>query len=341
MARRVLETARDQVAALVSGVEPEGVVFVSGGTEANNTVIDSFARKELITVIAAPVEHSSVLEPLRSRCSDRVSWIRVDSSGLVDPDDARRKASAARGPVLLVLQAVNSETGVIQPFEEVLASVRAARPDTFIHLDAAQAVGRIPLEVSVSAVNSVSFSGHKLHGPLGTGVLMVRDIAGADLRPLLLGGGQERGLRSGTPNVPGIAGLGVAAQIRVETFEAANRHMRHLRDDFEKAVVGGLDGAVAVNGGAAPRVSNTSNLRFRSIDGMRLLAHLDAAGVMASQGSACSSGRPEASQVLRSMGLTEYDAFSSLRFSFSVLNTEQDAREAAEIVVSVARTIAQ
>jgi cysteine desulfurase len=340
-ARCLLESARARVAELVPGVEPESIIFLSGGTEANNMVIGSFAQNESVTFLAAPVEHSSVIEPLRIRCLDRVSWLGVDSCGRVDPDDARRKAAAAIGPVLLAVQAVNSETGVIQPVSEVVDAVRAVRPDTFIHLDAAQGVGRIRLDRWAAFVDSVSFSGHKIHGPHGTGVLMLRDGEPGDLRPLLLGGGQERGLRSGTPNVPGLTGLGIAAHVRAETFDEANRHMRQLRDSFETAVIDGLDGMVTINGGEALRVSNTSNLRFHSKDGMQLLAHLDAAGVMASQGSACSSGRPEPSRVLRAMGLTERQAFSSLRFSFSVLNSEQDARAAADIVVSVVRKVAQ
>jgi cysteine desulfurase len=157
----------------------------------------------------------------------------------------------------------------------------------------------------------------------------------------VLGGGQERGLRSGTPNVPGIVGLGVAARTRMCSFDAANGKMFELRDRFEEAVLRGLGELVLINGGDAERVSNTSNLRFRSIDGMQLLAHLDAAGVMASQESACSSGRPEPSRVLRAMGLSESDAFSSLRFSFSILNAAEDALAAADIVNSVVRKLVQ
>jgi cysteine desulfurase len=338
-ARRLMEAARDQVSELIAGVAPESIIFLSGGTEANNMVIGSFIQIEPVTFLVAPVEHSSVIEPLRIRCPDWVSWLHVDSSGRVDPDDARRKAIDATGRVVLVLQAVNSETGVIQPVDNVVDAVRSVRPDTFVHLDAAQGVGRTRLDRWAASVDSLSLSGHKIHGPPGTGALVLRDCEPGSLRPLLLGGGQERGLRSGTPNVPAIAGLGVAARIRAETFDEANHHMRHLRDTFETAVIDGLNGVVSVNGGAAARVSNTSNLQFRSIDGMQLLAQLNAAGVMASQGSACSSGRPEPSRVLQAMGLTERQAFSSLRFSFSVLNTEQDAREAADIVVSVGRNL--
>jgi cysteine desulfurase len=339
-ARRLMETARDQVSELVPGFGPENIIFVSSGTESNNTVIGSFVDVERATFLTAPIEHSSVVEPLRIRCPERVAWLDVDSCGRVDPDNARRKAAHASGPLLLLLQAVNSETGVIQPLEDVLDAVRAVRPEIFIHVDAAQGVGRIRLDGGTLTVDSISFSGHKIHGPLGTGALVLRDGPG-NLRPLLLGGGQERGLRSGTPNVPGITGFGVAAHIRAEVFDQANQHMSELRNTFEMAVMDGLQGMVSINGADAARVSNTSNLQFRSMNGMQLLAQFDAAGVMASQGSACSSGRPEPSRVLRAMGLTEHQAFSSLRFSFSVLNTVQDAREAADIVVSIVRKIRQ
>ncbi|WP_084802087.1 cysteine desulfurase family protein [Bradyrhizobium sp. Ec3.3] len=338
-ARRLVEAARDNVSQLIGGMDPESIIFLSGGTEANNTVIGSFLPQQTSTFLVAPVEHASVIEPLLNWGSDRVSWLKVDSCGRVDPDSAREKALEARGPIILLLQAVNSETGVIQPVDEVVQSVRAVRPEAFVHLDAAQGVGRIRLDRWAALVNSLSFSGHKIHGPLGTGALVIDDRI--DLRPLILGGGQERGLRSGTVNVPGLVGLGVAARIRTEMFDEAQDHMRRLRDSFEAIVSDGSSVRVHVNGGEAARVSNTSNLQFNSMDGMQLLAHLDAAGVMASQGSACSSGRPAPSRVLRAMGLSERDAFSSLRFSFSVLNTDEDARDAADIVNSVVRRIDQ
>ncbi len=340
-ARRVVETARDRICDLVTGAEPESIIFVSGGTEANNSVIESFVRDPLASFVAAPVEHSSVYEPLRNRCANRVSWTRVDSSGRIDADDVRRAVERApSGPVLLVVQAANSETGVIQPVAEIVRAARAVRPDTFIHLDAAQGIGRVPLSVNDVGINTLSFSGHKLHGPAGTGALVI--ASGEEmLRPFILGGGQEQGLRSGTLNVPGIVGLGVAAQKRAAQLNSANDHMGRLRDAFEAIVQDGLGRAVAVNGALALRVSNTSNLCFRSVDAMQLLACLDAHGIMASQGSACSAGRPEPSRVLRGMGLTEQEAFSSVRFSFSVLNTIADAQEGAAIVVSAARKLAQ
>jgi cysteine desulfurase len=141
------------------------------------------------------------------------------------------------------------------------------------------------IDGNILSADSISFSGHKIHGPLGTGALVLRDSRPYNLQPLLLGGGQERGMRSGTPNVSGIIGLGVAAHIRAEIFDHANRHMRELRDSFETAVMDGLHGMVSINGAEAARVSNTSNLQFHSMDGMQLLAQFDAAGLMASQGS--------------------------------------------------------
>ncbi|MCP1728905.1 cysteine desulfurase [Bradyrhizobium elkanii] len=319
---------------------PESVFFVSGGTEANNTVISSFVRQyPSVTFLVAPVEHSSIIEPLLNWCPDRISWLAVDSCGRIDPHSAQQKAPQAGGPVVALLQGANSETGVIQPVAEIAEAIRSVRQDAFIHLDAAQAVGRIRTDGWSSSVDSISFSGHKIHGPHGTGALVVNEHT--SLRPFILGGGQEHGFRSGTPNVSGIVGLGIAARERIKSFEEANGHMLKLRTKFEEAVTCALGQSVRINGAEALRVSNTSNLQFCSIDGMQLLAHLDAAGVMASQGSACSSGRPEPSRVLRAMGLSEGQAFSSLRFSFSVLNTEEDAVVAADIIASVVKRLTQ
>ncbi len=336
-ARRSLETAREQVAGLLGAAEPETVYFVSGGTEANNTVVASFARRDAPpTFLLAAVEHPSIIEPTLALAPNRVCWLSVDENGRIDVESARRCARQAAGDVVVLVQSVNSETGVIQPVGDVVGAVRSVREDAFIHLDAAQGVGRIHLEVAKS-FDSIGFSGHKIHGPHGSGVLVLADRSRLD--PLLMGGGQESGVRSGTQNVAGAVGLGVAARLRSQSFDEANQHMRTLRDRFERSIADALGDRVKINGATSPRVSNTTNLRFEGVDGMQLLAQLDAAGVMASQGSACASGRPEPSRVLRAMGLSEDEAYSSLRFSFSVLNGPGDATEAAEIVVATARRL--
>lgn len=213
------------------------------------------------------------------------------------------------------------------------------RPDALFHSDAAQAVGRVPLDLTAAGADAVSFSGHKLHGPHGTGALILADPDEDRLAPLVRGGGQERGLRSGTHNLPGAAGLGLAAAIRARSFNVATERMRAARDAFERELAACAPHLV-VNGAAAPRLPNTSNIRFPGRDGMEVLARLDALGVACSQGSACSSGRPEPSHVLRAMGFTEAEAFGSIRFSFSAANTVEEGQSAARAVARALEMIA-
>jgi cysteine desulfurase len=342
-ARRAVERAREQLGGLVEGSFVEDIVFVSGGTEANNTVLRHFDALGEVIFLAARVEHASVLRPLaRADVDGRVAWLDVDSLGRVDPQGVGRAASRGRADRrrVLAVQAANGETGVVQPVEEVVREFRAVFGDGFVLLDAAQAVGRIPLHLNSMSVDAVSFSGHKLHGPHGTGALILTNPE-TTVSPLLLGGGQERGLRSGTLNLPGIVGFGVAARRRREDFLSCVARLRELRDSFEYRLKERLGNRVAFNGAGAERVPNTSNVRFAGVDGMRLLARLDDRGVMASQGSACSSGTPEPSATLTAMGLSPRDAFSSLRFSFSILNDIGEALGAADIAAELVREIAQ
>lgn len=335
-ARAVLEAARDGICELVRGAYPEGVRFTSGGTEANNTVLlGGEPASAWRCVITSAVEHASVLRPAEAlaRRGGRLRVLPVGPDGLIDPDAVRRAAAEAPpGPLLLSVQWANSETGVIQPIADLVAALRSVRPDAFVHGDVAQAVGRMPVDLAATGVDAVAFSGHKVHGPHGTGALVLADPDEGRISPLLLGGGQEHGFRSGTHNLPGIAGLGLAAAMRARSLDAAAAHMRSVRDAFEEELATLVPEAV-VNGASAPRLPNTSNVRFPGSDGMEIVARLDALGVACSQGSACSSGKPEPSHVLRAMGLSEADAYSSVRFSFSTLNNTDEALRAARAVV--------
>jgi cysteine desulfurase len=341
-ARHEVEAARDCVASLFEGSFPEDMIFTSGGTEANNIVLRHFEDIGA-TFLASRTEHASILRPLeRADADGRVIWIDVDSSGRVDPQSVRdgaRRAPRNRKTVLAI-QAANSETGVLQQVAAIVSEFRAALDNTYVLLDAAQAVGRVRLLASDLDVDAVTFSGHKLHGPQGMGALMLIN-PGERISPLVRGGGQEQGMRSGTLNVPGIVGFGVAAALRREKFLPEVSKLRELRDAFEERLRERLGSSVAFNGASAPRVPNTSNIRFSGVDGMRLLALLDECGVMASQGFACSSGRPEPSSTLRAMGLSSQDAFSSLRFSFSIMNDMEEALEAANIAAGIAGVIRQ
>ena len=337
-ARKILERARDAASAMLPGVEPEDVILTSGGTEASNTVLGSADRDS--TIIMTSVEHPATTQPAeraRHRGTTLVV-VPVDEGGLADPAAFRlATARVSTQKLYASIQWANGETGVIQPVGEIVDAVKATRPDAVVHVDAAQAVGRIRTP-GLTGITALSWSGHKLHGPQGTGVLALGTGADAKIPALIAGGGQERGWRSGTQNVAGAAGLAAALEARSASFEEAVERMRALRDAFETRILEALPHAV-VNGGNrdVPRTPNTTNIRFPGTDGMWLVAQLDAAGIRCSQGSACSSGRPAASHVLRAMGIDEESAYASVRFSFSVLNTEEEVERAADTIADLVK----
>ncbi|CAO4157161.1 Cysteine desulfurase [Methylorubrum extorquens] len=325
--------ARDSVVELIGGVFPEDVIFTSGCTEANNTVVSS-ARAAGAALITTAVEHPSLLRAAEAFRADggMLDVLPVDGKGLIDLATLETRLRTLHGPILLSIQAANSETGVIQPIAEIAALV-ATRSDVVFHSDGAQAFGKTPLILGRGlGPDLVSVSGHKLHAPMGVGALLLRE-GETRLNPLLLGGDQEGGRRAGTQALPLIAGFGAACRDRSTAFSADVARMRQLRDRLEAGVLTALR-CVKINGEGAPRLPNTSNMHFPNIEAMALVAMLDAAGVLASQGSACHSRRPEPSPVLTAMGLSETDAYSSVRFSVSPLNTESEIEAAISIIVS-------
>lgn len=326
--KRLLSIAREQVATLL-GCVSDAVTFTSGATESNNAVI-AMARRAGLRVVCSAGDHASILETaLHSAPDDRAtSVIGLDRRGLVDLAELEA-VLACKPQSLVALHWVNSETGVIQPVARIVEIAR--RHAAVILIDAAQAVGRLPIDAAALDVDYLTLSGHKLHAPQGTGALFTKP--GATPPILLYGGGQERGYRAGTENLPGIVGLGVACEARRQHLAGDIAQMAALRDRFETAVLTRCDDVV-VNGSVA-RVPNTSNLRFSGVDGQALVAQLDRKGIACSQASACSSHRPEPSAVLRAMRLSEEEAFQSVRFSFSILNTEDEVDQAIEIVQSV------
>lgn len=329
-ARRALEANREIVAEFIDA-PPEKVIFVSGGTEANNTVISSFGRKcSAGRLVISSIEHSSVLQAANAmeRAGIAVDYVSVDSNGQVDPaglEDMLRKPAD-----LVSIQWVNSETGVIQAIPELLEVCRE-RGIPF-HTDAAQAVGKIPVSIEDTPVDFLTFTGHKLHAPAGIGAIYVSNPG--CLHSIMYGGDHEFGKRPGTENMIGIAGLATAIAIRKKKFEDAVTHMRNLRDHFERRLLERIPDVI-VNGARASRVCNTSNIRFPGIDGQALVAQLDRLGLCCSQTSACMAHKPQPSHVLRAMGLSENEAFSSVRFSFSVLNTIEEVERAIDLIQSI------
>lgn len=338
-ARELGATARDHVADLVGCAFPETIVFTSGGTEANNLALAAYPWDEHLTLIVPSVEHASILKPAEAaeRLGVDLRVLPVDADGLLDVDALDEAVASARDNLIVSIQWANSETGVIQPLASLLGRIRDRRA-AFLHSDAVQAVGRIPIDVEAVGLDALSLSGHKLHGPAGIGALVPASSGEIPLRPLLHGGGQQRGIRPGTEPIPLIVGLGAAMRDRAISFDADVAHLRGLRDLFEARVAEALP-EIVVNGSGAPRLANTSNIRFPDVDGSALVARLDDGGVHCSQGSACSSGRPHPSHVLLAMGLPEREAYASVRFAFSVTNTEDEVCRAAGMVAMTARAL--
>jgi cysteine desulfurase len=344
-ARAAIETARRQVAALI-GAAPAEIVFLSGGTEADNFAIRGIAEAHCQHgrhIITTSIEHPAVLATCEALASlgFSVTYLPVSQTGLVSAEDVRRCLTDQT--ILISVMHANNETGVIQPIEEiarVVAQERAAgRNHLHFHTDAVQSVGKLPIDVKRLGVDLLSLSGHKIHGPKGVGALYIRK--GTRIARLIHGGNHERGRRAGTENVPGIVGLGRAAELaRVQLDERIAR-MRQLRDYLEREVMARIPN-VQVNGDPQRRVPNISNLSFDGVDGESLLIALDLKGVAVSTGSACSSGSLEPSHVLTAMGLPRQRIRASLRFSLSAYTTRDEidyAVSALEEVVTRLRQI--
>lgn len=324
LARKAIEHAREQVAALL-GALPDEIVFTSGGTESVNAALHS------LSTLAGPgaavvsvIEHSAVL-----RCVEHLpqatTLVAVDAGGRLD---LAAFAESLDGAAWVSIMTANNETGVLQPLREVVELAR--QRGLPVHTDAIQAAGKIPLDVREPAVDLLSLSAHKFHGPKGVGALYVR--RGLRFEPWLRGGGQEAGRRSGTENTAGIVGMGAAAA-------AAHRHLADpaaqplsaLRDAFEAAVLATTTG-ITVNGDVSQRLPNTSHLSFQHCDAAGLLILLDEAGVACSAGSACLTGKQQPSHVQLAMGIPAARAKTSLRVSWSRLNTLPEALAAAQAV---------
>ena len=327
-ARAAVERARESVARLL-GCRAAEVVFTSGGTEADNLAIFGLVKPD-DHVITSQVEHHAVLNAckrLEERGSE-VTYLHVDRQGLVDPDELR-KAITPKTKLVSVMMA-NNETGVLQPVEEV--GRIAAEADVYFHTDAVQAAGKVPIEVKKIGCDLLSISGHKFHGPQGTGAMYLR--RGTLIEPLFFGGNHERQRRAGTENLPGIIGLGCAAEIAMRGFnDGSVQRIAELRDRLESTLLDEdkID-AAGVNSGGARRVPNTSNIFFDHIEGEAMVIALDLKGLAVSTGAACSSGAIEPSHVLTAMGLPPERARASIRFSLGKQNTEEDVEFALSVI---------
>jgi cysteine desulfurase len=331
-ARAAVDRARESVAALI-GAMPAEIVFTSGGTEADNLAIfgvvaaSTAARRHIIT---SAIEHHAVLNACQAleKQGIAVTFVPVGRDGMVDPDDIRR---ALRPETILTsVMHTNNELGTIQAIEEI--GKITANADVYFHCDAVQAAGKLPLDVNRLGVDLLSISAHKMYGPKGAGALFLR--SGTPLEPQFHGGHHERDRRPGTENVPGIAGLGMAAELARQNLTAGTERITELRDRLEAALLAAIP-FLRPNGGPTGRVGNTTNLTFAGAGGEALLIALDLEGVAVSTGAACSSGAVEPSHVLLAAGLSPDEARSSLRFSLGRPTTAEEIEYAIAVVPAV------
>jgi len=329
-ARRAVEDARAQVAALV-GAEPAEIVFTGGGSESDNTALRGVAAKSRpprLGIVCSAIEHHAVLNTARAlRDEGRpLATARVGEDGALDLDDLAGRIGGTTALVSIML--ANNETGVLQPVAEAARVAHAA--GALVHCDAVQAAGKVPVEVRTLDVDLLTLSAHKLYGPKGVGALYVR--RGTPMAPLLRGGGQERNRRAGTENVAGVVGFGRAAFLARQALETEAARLAALRDRLEARLL-------AIPGtrrnGEGPRVPNTANVSFDGLDAEALLIALDLEGVAASTGAACAAGGIEPSHVLRAMGLPPERVQSSLRLSLGRPTTEADIDRAADVIEAV------
>ena len=328
-ARAAVEGAREQVAELLN-CRPAEVVFTSGGTEGDNFALFGLVKPG-DHVITSAIEHHAVLNASKrlESIGCEVTYLPVDGQGLVDPNDVKR--TIRPNTKLITIIFANNETGVLQEVKEI--GKIAAEADVYFHTDAVQAAGKVPIDVKEIGCDLLTLTAHKMHGPLGTGALFVRK--GTLLQPMIYGGRHERARRAGTENLPGIVGLGEAAEIARNGFsDGSVQKMASLRDRLENTVIENVD-QVSLNSAGAPRVPNTSNIVFDCLEGEAMVIALDLKGLSVSTGAACSSGAIEPSHVLTAMGLSPDRARASIRFSLGKQNTPDDIDFALQLIPEV------
>ena len=334
--RRAVDEARSQVASLM-GADPDEIIFTSGATESINTVLSGMLQRfGSGSIMGTTTDHDAVLHALaqgNNRTLPPSTLCPVDQQGVID--QSVWKERLASGSVCGVsLTWANNETGVIQ---DVLSLAQLAHEaGALVHVDGVQALGKIPVDLHRVDVDFASFSAHKMHGPKGVGALYVK--RGAICPPLLYGGGQERGMRSGTEHVPGIIGFGVAAQLAARRLQDETRQLESLRNSFEECLLRSLD-HIRIMSSAVSRTPNTSCIAFGGCTAQALLLLLEPAGLLCSAGSACSTSHPRPSHVLTAMGLSDEEARSCVRFSLSSQTTIEEVELAAGLVINAVRRV--
>ena len=334
--RGEVEEARAQVARLINA-DPDEIVFTSGGTEADNQALKGVAsalRNKGGHIITSQIEHHAVLNVCEylEGIGYEVTYLPVDTYGIVDPADIAR--AIRDDTILITIMHGNNEIGTIEPIEEITRI--AHKHDIYFHTDAVQTVGKLQIDVKAMDIDLLSLSGHKFHGPKGIGALYVRK--GVQIDPLVHGGHHEWHRRAGTENVPGIIGLGKAAEIAHLEIAENERKVRSLRDTLERGIVERIP-EVIINGHPEKRLYNTLSVCLKGIEGESILLNLDFEGICASSGSACSSGSLDPSHVLLATGIAPDVAHGSLRLSLNKFNTEEDVDRVLEVLPMIAEKL--
>ena len=336
-AEEAVENARGQVARLIHAA-PKEIAFTSGATESDNLALKGVAeayRAKGCHIITQAAEHKAVLDTCKrlEKTGSQITYLPVASDGRVNPEDVRRAITPKT--ILISVMHANNEIGVIQPVGEIGKIAKEA--GVLFHVDAAQSVGRIPVDVERDSIDLLSISAHKLYGPKGAGALFVRrKNPRVELAAMIDGGGHERGLRSGTLNVPGIVGFGKACELCEKEMAAESERLRTLRDKLKDAIVAGLEG-VSVNGSLTHRLPNNLNVSFAGVEGDALLMGIN--DVAVSSGSACTSATLEPSHVLKALGVAEELAHSSIRFGLGRFNTAEEVDYVAGRVIETVKRL--
>jgi cysteine desulfurase len=336
-ARNAIEAAREKIAQLVAAEKPQEVIFTSGGTESNNLAIKGFAyrnRKKGNHIITTAIEHISVINICKflQKQGFEVYYVPVDKQGVVDLE--KLEDAITDRTVLISVMYANGEIGTIQPIREI---GKLARENSIgFHVDAVAAAGKVPINVKEENIDLLSLSSNDMYGPKGVGALYIKK--GTKIQPIIQGGGQERGLRSGTENIPGIVGMGKAAEIAKREMEAEGKRLTALRDKLIEDALDKIDYSF-LNGHPTERLPDNANLRFSYIEGESLILGLDMYGVQVSSGSACTSKTLEPSHVLLAIGLAHEEAHGSLVFTLGKQNSEEDVDYVLEVLPDVVKRL--
>lgn len=337
MGKKLVEEARESVAKLVGAEDKQCIIFTSGATESNNMAIRGVAHRNKNKgkhIITSAIEHMSVINPCKDLQKDgfNVTFIPVDKDGLLDSEKIR--GAITDKTILITIMNANGEIGTVEPIREIGEIAR--ENDIYFHSDCFAAAGRMPIDVEKDIIDLLTLSSNDLYGPKGVGALYIKK--GVKFQPVMYGGGQERGFRSGTENVHGIIGLGKAAEIAREEMESESKRLIGLRDKLIEGVLGNVDEAY-LTGHRTKRLPHHVSFRFSYIEGESIILNLDMEGISASTGSACSSKTLEPSHVLIALGLKHEEAHGSLVLTLGRSNNEDDVEQVLEIVPNVVQRL--